>query len=271
MTKNVVVVNKNNEVIGSTYPKRAAGLVKNGRAERLGDCTIRLFESFRLTTNQTEDVIMSINKLFFNPAEWSVNSDCEKSVVERYVFKGIDGECTQIYTLGNWGYNWSEIYKDFELVKGWEYSFVFWLNGGENDRYNEVCQFRVCTDQDANGVIYKLNRNFYTYKKHINGWYLYEVKFIAESERVRLKFVSMSAFMSIMPAKDISEYDGIVDDPIPEGKPQRHNIVFTNGWPEDKWYGGNQNDLSNTNPESRSFANGIFDAIMSDLKDSILW
>ena len=42
MEKNVIVTDAKGIVIGATYPKRAAGLVKHGRAEYAGDCTIRL-------------------------------------------------------------------------------------------------------------------------------------------------------------------------------------------------------------------------------------
>ena len=45
MTKNIIVTDENGNVIGRTYPKRAQGLVKNGRAEYVSDCMIRLISA----------------------------------------------------------------------------------------------------------------------------------------------------------------------------------------------------------------------------------
>ncbi len=42
MTKNVIVLDAEGNQIGLTYPKRANGLVKSGRAERIGIAAIRL-------------------------------------------------------------------------------------------------------------------------------------------------------------------------------------------------------------------------------------
>ncbi len=182
---------------------------------------------------------MTDNKLYFNPKEWKLNEQCTNNRAERSYITGLDGKLVQIYTLGDWGYNWTEIYREVDCEPDKEYTFTFWLNGGENDRYNETCQFRICYEDGVGDIVYKLNRNTIPYKKHINGWYLYEIPFVAEQKKVIMKFVSMSAYMSVMPALDVSEYDGIVDDHIPQGKPQRHNIIFSDGWPTDKWYKGN--------------------------------
>jgi len=42
ITKNVIVTDKNGNVIGATYPKRAKGLLKKGRAELVSDGIICL-------------------------------------------------------------------------------------------------------------------------------------------------------------------------------------------------------------------------------------
>ena len=42
MTKNVTVVDENGNILESTYPKRAKGLVKKGRAHWVSDSIIRL-------------------------------------------------------------------------------------------------------------------------------------------------------------------------------------------------------------------------------------
>lgn len=219
---------------------------------------------------------MITNKLYFDPKEWRLNPDCPNNVSERSYITGIDGKLTQVYTLGDWSYNWTEIVREVELTENEEYVFTFWLNGGENDLNSEICQFRVRGEGCDSDVVYKLNRSFIPYKKHIGGWYLYEIPFVAEKSRMILKFVAKSAYMSVMPALDASEYDGIVDDYIPKGKPQRHNIVFQDGWPQDKWYSGNhdsvkkQSDNKNGNRNSFNFDfNGFSNGFSNDISGQV--
>ena len=45
MEKNIIVIDTNGNQIGKTYPKRARGLIKNGRAEFVSDCEIRLLQT----------------------------------------------------------------------------------------------------------------------------------------------------------------------------------------------------------------------------------
>ena len=56
--KNVIVVDENGNEYEATYPKRAKGLVKNGRARFIDENTICL----ACPPNNTEDKIMSENK-----------------------------------------------------------------------------------------------------------------------------------------------------------------------------------------------------------------
>ena len=58
--KNIIVSDVNGRRIGATYPKRAAGLVKSGRAERISDHEIRLKITQSLTVSiDTEEENMS--------------------------------------------------------------------------------------------------------------------------------------------------------------------------------------------------------------------
>lgn len=56
MTKNITVTDENGKVIGSTYPKRALGLIKKGRAHRINADTICL-----CARDETEDNKMANN------------------------------------------------------------------------------------------------------------------------------------------------------------------------------------------------------------------
>ncbi len=70
--------------------------------------------------------------------------------------------------------------------------------------------------------------------------------------------------MTILDAKAASEYASLPDSPDPyeEQRPQRHNIVFNNGWPTDKPYSTANLEAHHTAESTRS-TNNIRDAISS--------
>lgn len=234
--------------IGLTYPKRAAGLVRKGRAHYVNDFIIRLNAS---DVNEImEDTKMNDNintreddyqRLYFNAREWTFNKACEDNVGSRSFMNGPDGELAEAFTIGNWSWDWTEIRtKQLVLPKNTPHLFTFWLNGGENDKNNEVCRFEVIFDSDYdNRYTYNLNRSFIRPVKKLNGWELYEIPFITgDNEYTELRFVAQCAYMTVMNAKDKSAYDALPDtaDEFEELRPQRHNIVFQDGWPTNTWY-----------------------------------
>jgi hypothetical protein len=249
----VSVQSQDGENIGLTYPKRAAGLVKKGRARFVNDNTIRLMDVSDVT--HTEDIKMDnintlnenkneqrVNRLLFNAREWSFNKDCQKSNVgNRSFMQGPDGNLAEAYTIGDWGYNWTEIVtKTLILPKNTTHTLTFWLNGGENDKNDEVCRFVVVYNNDCdNCYTYNLNRNFIKPLKKVNGWELYEIPFITgDNEYTQLRFVAKRAYMTVLSAKPAEAYADLPDsvDEFESERPQRHNIVFADGWPTNTWY-----------------------------------
>lgn len=258
--KTVRVLDGEGSRIGVTYPRRAAGLVKKGRAYYVNDFTIRLNMSDTMlpdsiqkskvmkmdnrtiidnTKNETEAQVL---KLYFEPRTWSFNKECEHNVGGRSFMMGPDGVLAESYMLGDWGYNWTEIVsKTLLLPKNADCSFTFWLNGGENDRNDEVCRFEIVFNNDyEQRLTYNLNRNYIPPVKKLNGWELYEIPFrTQDNEYTQLRFVAQKAYMTFMSAKDADAYEGLTGgtDPYEGERPQRHNIVFDDGFPTNKWYG----------------------------------
>lgn len=240
MNKNVIVTDEYGKQIGLTYLKRAKGLVKHGRAVYTGECEIRL-------TNGCPSVITedkTMNALYIEPRSFHPVEGCENNIFSRsYISSFLDGRLQETLMLGDWQWNWSEAASEpLELQPNTDYVLTFWLNGGENDQYNETCDFRILfTDDPAqsvdrqNELIYKLNRHYIRPAKSIDGWELYEIPFRTEEKRYTfLKFAAMRAPMAILPAGDVSDYADLADRPHPlaEGKKQRPNIVFDSGYPE---------------------------------------
>lgn len=243
---------------GSTYPKRAAGLVKKGRACYVNDLTIRLNMSDAI---QKSEVIKMDNvnkieagtqeqnevvKLYFNARNWKFNKDCGHNVGTRSFMHGPDGELTEAYMIGDWGHNWTEIVSNtLILPKNTVCSFIFWLNGGENDHYDEVCRFEVVFDNDYDQrYTYNLNRSYIKPLKKMNGWELYEILFRTQNnDYTQLRFVAQRAYMTVMAAKDAAAYSQFKDspDPFEAKRPQRHNLIFPDGFPSGNcWYSTEQ-------------------------------
>ena len=162
MTKNeasahqtVTVLSQDGEFSGLTYPRRAQGLVKKGRARYVNDNTIRLngvsdavitedikmdnINTLNEIKNTPEQQEQPVNRLYFNARDWSFNKDCKNNVGNRSFMQGPDGKLAEAYTIGDWRYNWTEIVtKQLILPKNTTHMFTFWLNGGENDNNDEV-------------------------------------------------------------------------------------------------------------------------------------
>lgn len=257
----VTVLSQDGEPAGLTYPRRAAGLVKKGRARYVNDNTIRLRNANSVSdASNTEDIKMDnnintlnenkafaqneqqpVNRLFFNAREWSFNKDCKNNVGSRGFMQGPDGIITEAFTIGDWGYNWTEIVtKSLILPKNTLHTFTFWLNGGENDNNNEVCRLDIVFNNDwENRYTYNLNRNFIKPLKKCRGWELYEIPFItADNEYTQLRFVAQRAYMTVLNAKAACEYADLPEilDEFEGERPQRHNIVFDDGFPTNTWY-----------------------------------
>ena len=246
--RTIRVFDENGVQIGSTYPRRAAGLIKKGRAQFVNDFDIRLSasdvseitEETKMDNNINTNVQENTkNRLYFNPRDWALVSDAPGY---RSFMEGPDGELSEAFMIGDWGWNWTEIASEtLTLDKHTKYEFVFLLNGGENDQSNETCQFAVLFDGDYDGrLIYNLNRNYIKPLKKVKGWELYCIPFTTgDNENTQLRFMAMRAYMTVMSAGDPEGYADLPDSPdeFEDKRPQRHNIVFNDGWPADAWYG----------------------------------
>lgn len=258
MTKNVTVTDESGTKIGTTYPKRARGLVKNGRALYVDDCTIRL--SARAEPSDIKSEVKQMNYVFFNPREWSCSETTRQNIfseanasAERSFASGFDGGLVEILMLGGWNTAKAKILsKIYPLMPDADYCFVFWLNGGENDKSSEICQLRIAFSghmDDWN--VYKLNRNFIKPLLHYQGWELYAITFrTPEADataavpvmNTQFGFLAGYAPMAIQAAKEPDFYKDWKDSPdeFAGQRPQRHNLVFEDGWPSRSMYGGDR-------------------------------
>ncbi len=277
MTKNVTVTDAQGNIIGTTYPKRASGLIKNGRAIFVDDCTIRLSGKPEPSDTYNTSEVNQMNYIFFNPRNWSFdqaqnnnqnsfgygrNGGFSHSIpAERSFINDFDGGLVESLLFGDWNTSYVRaVSKELSLLPDTDYCFVFWLNGGENDSGSEICQLQIAFGGSwEECYTYKLNRNYIKPVLHKDGWELYSIPFrtpIAYSSAVattnnndttptiatNLAFVVGVAPMAVKPAKELAFYADWEDSPdeFASERPQRHNLVFADGWPSINQYGGDR-------------------------------
>ncbi|MCL2372492.1 MAG: hypothetical protein FWC78_03720 [Defluviitaleaceae bacterium] len=177
-------------------------------------------------------------RIGFYPRDWKFHQHKQlQKIGNRSFVTDFTGNLVEVFSIGNWGRgNKTEIQSpSYTLIKNTDYVFSFWINGGENDRYQEVCELDIIFNGDwDNRYTYKLNRDFIKYKMHCKGWYLYEIPFTTgENEYTMLQFVSQDAPCAIMPAQDMSHYGNLMPDEPNKTAPQRSNLVYHEGYPRD--------------------------------------
>lgn len=180
-----------------------------------------------------------MSDLFFCPERWEPDAMISTNIAKRLTVTGFDGKPAEAWQLGDWWYNWTSITSKIPIESGWlepgeEYRFCFWINGGENDRYDEVCYLEIFGDCWENRLTFKLNRDFTKPILEKNGWLLYAVPFVAPeaTEALNFRFVACGAVCTIagIPDMNIAACEALTPDVRNFDKPQRHNIVFPNGW-----------------------------------------
>lgn len=255
----VCVLDEHDTVIGYTYPKRAKGLVKKCRAEFVSDQMIRLYKQCPTYENMEDIEMDNMNFITINPKEWRRNPDgSNKTVCDRFMISNpLAGaipsapKMVEVLSVGAWDWGCtSHVTNGFQTLEpNTEYHLVFWLNGGENDRSDETCQLQILFTDDnftasvkefETGLCYRLNRGYIKPLKKYNGWEYYDIPFTTtQAKYTQFQLVTDRAPMALMQAEDPEAYQDLQDllDPYEKQRPQRHNIVFEDGWPSDnRWY-----------------------------------
>lgn len=280
MTKNVTVTDAQGNIIGTTYPKRASGLIKNGRAIFVDDCTIRLSGKPEPSDTYNTSEVNQMNYIFFNPRNWSFEQTqnnnqnnfgfsgygrntgfLQSFPAERSFINDFDGSLVESLLFGDWNTTYARaVSKELTLLPDTDYCFVFWLNGGENDTGSEICRLQIAFGGNWDDCYtYKLNRNYIKPVLHKDGWELYSIPFrtpvaytsatapssnneTAPTVTTHLAFVVGVAPMALKPAKELEFYADWEDEPdeFANERPQRHNLVFADGWPSISQYGGDK-------------------------------
>lgn len=177
-----------------------------------------------------------MKNLLFNAEDFTIDEKVPSSVGEIKTVTGFDGNDVLAWQFSDWNWNWSTIRGEFLLEQNSDYLFCFWLNGGENDRYDEVLNIEIWFgDKWEDRITYKLNRQNFMPTLVKNGWYLFCVPFkVEDNPQTTIRFNAMGAYVTIAPSSNPIEYDNIISDEADQKAKQRPNIVFEKGYPEEK-------------------------------------
>lgn len=181
--------------------------------------------------------------LFFCPERWETDPMVTTSIAEQVRVRGALGKPADAWQLGDWKGSWTAVTSKIPIEKGWlesgcDYRFCFWLNGGENEHATETCQFEIWGDSWEDRIVFRLNREHTKPILEKNGWLLFALPFKAPeaTEALSFRFVVAGAVCTLagIPDMDMSACESLTPDVRDFDHPQRHNIIYPHGWPEEQ-------------------------------------
>ncbi len=239
--KNVIVTDEFGKEIGRTYPKRARGLVKNGRAEYVSDCEIRLLQRHTHAPENMEDLIMS-NVINFNAREFKFDPSTDNAG-SRMVVSDKSRNTVELYEIGDWNWSWTQIKCTKQLDPNTAYVFRFAMTGGYNDTGDAVSQFIIFEDESWDDrFTYPLDKSRFKplFSKRCDDGLLrvYEIPFTTgETGNVTMLIIAQHAVARFMPALENEAYSEMEDLTYEQWWNERTNRFETdesfnnfNGW-----------------------------------------
>ena len=158
MEKNVTIIDEDGVVIGYTYPKRAKGLVKKGRAEPVSENIIRITDT-QVPTVDTDTEVRSLMKesqtaicdavgtsqmcthaygevrnmskvIGFEARKFGIDPTCTgNNIANRMFVTDALGNNVEVYEIGDYGHNWTQISYEMPVEKDTDFEFLFAMTG----------------------------------------------------------------------------------------------------------------------------------------------
>ncbi|MCR5282718.1 MAG: hypothetical protein K6E18_05060 [Lachnospiraceae bacterium] len=157
MTKNIIVTDINGNVTGTTYPKRARGLIKSGRATEVDEHTIRLISSVFTDafSFETEETKMA-NIIDFKARGFKLVPECTSNRGTRLIVTENE-ENVECFEIGEGGMM-TEIARKVELQKDQDYVFRFTIKSRFVRGENAESMVSIYFDEKGDGYTYPLDR-----------------------------------------------------------------------------------------------------------------
>lgn len=226
MTKNIKVTDDNGNVLGYTYPKRAKGLIKNGRARYVDDCTISLSVS---SPDNKSEAKKQMNYILLNPRDWS-----EKDGVELSFIDGLENKLEEVVTIYADETGCFAESRHYLLEPDAENSFVFWLKCDDATSPSKACDLLVnFNTEEPTFNRYKLCRNLIKPGLDYKGWKLFSIGFNTPKAEgkvdVNFSFTVKGLDVVLMSAKEPDYYNDWKEEKETK-EPLKKDVLITYDW-----------------------------------------
>ena len=229
MEKNVTIIDESGNVIGETYPKRAKGLVKKGRAEYVNDFTIKMPDTHVPTVaydNDNTEVRYMSKVIGFEARGFQIDPTCKgNNIANRMFVTDALGNNVEVYEIGDYGSNWTQISYEMSVEKNEDFEFLFAMTGDidANNNQSAKCNFIIMPIHEAdpdkdwdNRYQYSLLHRDYkpTMEKVWNGSSIrfYRIPFnTGDADKIRFVFVAFQRPYKVFPVKNFEEYKALED------------------------------------------------------------
>ena len=221
MTKNILVTDSNGKVIGATYPNRAKGLIKSGRAAGVDESTIRLVSSavsgaFSDAEHNMEDNSMA-KVIDFKARGFKLVAECESNKGTRLMVTE-NGESVECFEVAEGG-ALTEIARVAELEKDTDYVFRFMIKSRYVRAEAAESLVSIYFDEEGDGYTYPLDRDSKNRfkasvcKKTEDGLLrVYELPFNSgDAEKCTIRFTVHDMTAWIYPAQNAEAYAALED------------------------------------------------------------
>ncbi len=218
MTKNILVTDAEGNVLGNTYPKRAKGLIKSGRAIEMGGHMIRLsfsVDTGALSFSKEENEMANI--IDFKARSFKLVEGCQTNRGNRLVVTEND-ENVECFELGNDGAQ-TEIARRVTLEPDQDYVFRFAMRSRFLGSDAAECIVAVYFDEVGDGYTYPLDRDDRNRIKPLickgteaGLFRIFELPFNSgDSTACTIHFVIHDMMAWIFPAKEAEAYAALED------------------------------------------------------------
>ena len=218
MTKNILVTDADGNVLGNTYPKRARGLIKSGRAIEMGGQMIRLtfsVDAGALSFDKEEKAMANI--IDFKARGFKLVEGCKTNRGNRLIVTEND-ENVECFEIGTDGAQ-TEIARRVTLEADQDYVFRFAIRSRFLSSDSAECIVALYFDELGDGYTYPLDRDDRNRIKPVickgtaDGLFrIFELPFNSgDSTACTIHFVIHDMSAWIYPAKDAEAYAELED------------------------------------------------------------
>ena len=157
MTKNILVTDQNCRIVGTTYPKRARGLIKSGRATKISELMIQLAETVDTPafSFEMEDIDMA-NIIDFKARSFKLDDSIKTNKGTRLIVTEGE-ESVECFELAEGG-ALTGIVRKVDLEKDQDYAFRFAVKSRFVRADAAECMVSIYFDEPGDGYTYPIDR-----------------------------------------------------------------------------------------------------------------